>query len=434
LQVTAKTRNTLLRPISILHIVLITAISLLAADFFEFYLHRSSNSKFPPHLLFHWSSEALALLLVFGLLYRPLKLRIRQRQEIDRALQVSEEQYRTLVDGLDAGVALIDDHFHLVRANQAMDKFFGQPACNFSSRKCYELLKFSGDVVCRECPASKTLATGLPASIEMHLPDSAVGSIRDIRVSTFPVADAQGAVTQFIEVVDDITAEKKAAVEIQRLSRELTSAAEEERKRLARDLHDQCGQILAGVQYTMEALKSEVSAEIPELSSHFDIISTLMEQIGDNIRQVSTRLHPSVLDDLGLIPTLSWLTEGFQSQRADIHVKFTTDAVATSLDPDVETTIFRICQESLNNVFKHSGASQVEVKFITDAVQTVISIRDNGCGFRFEEMLVEATLSGHVGLRGMRERVQVLGGSLLVQSIPGKGTMVEARIPCAPEN
>jgi signal transduction histidine kinase len=433
LQVT-ENRKTPLRPISILHIILITAISLLTADFFEFYLHRSADSTLPTYLVFHWSSETIALLLVFGLLYQPLRARIRQRQELDRALLVSEEQYRTLVEGLDAGVALIDDNYQLVKANQAMEKFIGPPACHYSPRKCYELLIFSGGGVCQNCPAAETLATGLPASAEMHLPDATNGEIRDIRVSTFPVADSQGDVKQFIEVVDDITDEKKAAIEIQRLSRELTSAAEAERKRLARDLHDQCGQILAGVQYTLEALRAEVAVELPEMASHFDIISTLMEQIGDNIRQVSTRLHPSVLDDLGLIPTLSWLVEGFRNQRPDIHVKFTAGDVSESLVPELETTIYRICQESLNNVFKHSRASQVEVRFVAGPDAAVLCIEDNGCGFQVEETMIHAALAGNVGLRGMRERAQVLGGSLTVKSEPGHGTLVEARIPYTLEN
>jgi signal transduction histidine kinase len=120
--------------------------------------------------------------------------------------------------------------------------------------------------------------------------------------------------------------------------------------------------------------------------------------------------------------------------RPDIHVKFTAGDVSESLVPELETTIYRICQESLNNVFKHSRASQVEVRFVAGPDAAVLCIEDNGCGFQVEETMIHAALAGNVGLRGMRERAQVLGGSLTVKSEPGHGTLVEARIPYTLEN
>lgn len=429
----ADIRNDELRPIGVRTILLAVAAGLVSADLFE-YLFFSVYRSFPANLATHMLCEMLVLLLVFLLLYKPIMLRREQRQRLTRALQTSEDQYRTLVEGLDIGIALIDDQRQMIKSNQAMTRFMGEPGCYVSQRKCYELMRYSAGKVCDLCPGTRTLATGQPAVAEMSLPVSARQPIQVVRVSTFPVPSNGSDSRQFIEVVEDISAVKKAAAQIQRLTRDLNLAAENERKRMARDLHDQCGQMLAGVQYNLEALRSEVVASMPVLSDQFERISSLVEQIGHSIRQVSTQLHPSVLDDLGLVPTLNWLVEDTQRRRPDIEWAFSAQPVPDSTDADFNTTLYRICQESLNNICKHSQATQAQVVLTSDAENAILQIRDNGCGFDVESTLSQAAFSGHVGLHGMRERVQAMGGVLNLSSAPGEGTLVEAEIPLAMEN
>jgi len=429
----AEPGNYPLRPIGIGAILVIVGFGLVIADLVEFTAINSHRPLIPYMYVTHWTGEFLVLLLVFSFLYFPLKNRRKQRNELLQALKVSENQYRTLVEGLDAGIALIDDQNQLIKCNQAMEKFMGDPACKVSKRKCYELLLYPGGEVCEPCPGAKTLASGKPEVVELIIPESSGRLPNVVRVSTFPVYVAAGEVHQFIEVVEDVSEEKKAAAEIQRLTRELNSAAENERKRLARDLHDQCGQVLAGVQYSLEALRTEVAQTLPETSQHFDTISDLVEQIGHNIREVSTQLHPSVLDDLGLQPTLKWLVDGAQRQRPDIEFILKVDPIPDSLAADFYTTIYRVCQESLNNVSKHSKASKVEISLVSDGESAILRVQDNGCGFHSEQMMSQA-LPVHIGLHGMRERVQSMGGAFIVKSYPDAGALVEARLPFTMEN
>jgi len=429
----AESGNYALRPIGIGVILLTVGVGLILSDLFEFVVLNTRQATAPNFIVAHWFGEAVVLFLVFSLLYYPLKKRRLYRQRLTQALQVSEAQYRTLVEGLDVGIALIDDQRQLIKANQAMSQFMGEPGCFVSKRKCFELLSYAAGQICSVCPGAETLASGEPAVAEMVHPEAENGPIKAVRVRTFPVASGEGDIRQFIEVVEDITEEKKSTAEIQRLSRELTSAAEQERKRLARDLHDQCGQVLAGVQYSLEALRTEVAQDLPESSQQFDTISDLVEQIGHNIRQVSTQLHPSVLDDFGLLPTLNWLVEEARRQRRDIDYIFTYDQIPGSLAADINTTIYRVCQESLNNVSKHSKATSVEISLVCSNDKAFLRVHDNGCGFQAEQVLSQPQ-SGHIGLHGMRERVQAMGGELIITSVPGAGTRVEARVPYTMEN
>lgn len=424
----SESENNKLRPIGIGVILLTVGAGLILSDLLEFVVLSTGQATAPNLLVVHWLGEAIVLFLVFSLLYYPLKKRRLYRQRLIQALQVSEAHYRTLVEGLDVGIALIDDQRQLIKTNQAMSQFMGEPGCFVSKRKCFELLSYAAGEICTACPGAETLISGEPAVVEMVLPEAELGPTKAIRVRTFPVSSGEGGIRQFIEVVEDITAEKKTTAEIQRLSRELTSAAEQERKRLARDLHDQCGQVLAGVQYSLEALRTEVAQELPESSQHFDSIRDLVEQIGHNIRQVSTRLHPSVLDDFGLLPTLTWLIEESRRQRTDIEYIFKHNQIPESLAVDFNTTIYRVCQESLNNVSRHSKATRVEISLVCSNGKAFLRVHDNGCGFRAEQVLAQG-LPGHIGLHGMRERVQAMGGDLIIKSEPGAGTQLEARVP-----
>lgn len=415
-------------PIGIGVILLTVGVGLVLSDLLEFAVLQTWRETDPSFIFAHWFGETFVLLLVFSLLYYPLKKRRQQRMQLTQALRVSEAQYRTLVEGLDVGIALIDDQHQVIKTNQSMNKFMAEPRCFVSKRECSKLFNYAAGKICASCPGAETLMSGKSAVVEMVYPEAERGPIRAVRVRTFPVSSAECGVKQFIEVVEDISEEKKAAAEILRLSRELTSAAEQERKRLARDLHDQCGQVLACVQYSLEALRTEVVQDLPETSQHFNTISDLVDQIGHNIRQVSTQLHPTVLDDLGLHPTLTWLVEEAQRRRPDIEFNLNVDSIPDSLAADFYTTIYRVCQESLNNVFKHSKASRVKISLVCDRDIATLRVQDNGCGFQTEQMMSQA-LSGHIGIHGMRERVQSMGGNLEFKSGPGAGTLVEARVP-----
>ena len=186
----------LLLPIGIGVILLTVGAGLILSDLLEFVVLSTGQATAPYLLITHWLGEAIVLFLVFSLLYYPLKKRRLYRQRLIQALQVSEAHYRTLVEGLDVGIALIDDQRQLIKTNQAMSQFMGEPGCYVSKRKCFELLSYAAGQICKACPGTETLISGEPAVVEMALPEAEQGSTKAIRVRTFPVASGEGGIRQ----------------------------------------------------------------------------------------------------------------------------------------------------------------------------------------------------------------------------------------------
>ena len=198
---------------------------------------------------------------------------------------------------------------------------------------------------------------------------------------------------------------------------------EAQSKRIAQSIHDEAGQLLAAVFIRLDQAARESP---PSCGSSFQEIRQLLEMIELQLRELSHDLRPSVLDDLGLIPALRCLTERV-SQRSSLGIILAC-SVPERLPPAVETALYRIVQESLTNVAKHARASKVEIRLSQEGPQLCGSIRDNGVGFDLDEVITREGARG-LGLVGIRERVESMGGTLSVHSWPGMGTELLINIP-----
>jgi len=213
-------------------------------------------------------------------------------------------------------------------------------------------------------------------------------------------------------------------------TRQITRAQEDERKRIAREIHDDTIQALIGISRCIEALAT--SSERKQLT--WDTIQRIeeLEALTDNVirgvRRFSQDLRPSTLDDLGLLPTLEGLTTDM-TERDGIPAELQIMGEKRRLSPEVELTLFRIAQEALNNIRKHAQATQVAltVQFTDDAVQ--VTIQDNGKGFTPPAFAGGLAALGKLGLMGMYERARLLGGTLVMQSKPGQGATVIVNVP-----
>ena len=209
---------------------------------------------------------------------------------------------------------------------------------------------------------------------------------------------------------------------------EITKAQEEERKRIARELHDSSAQNLIALLHQLDNLLTD-RTKLPV--SEAKALWGFYEQIRDTLQEVrrfSRDLRPSILDDLGLLPALEWVTEDLKSTYwIEVDLKVLGDE--RRLFPETELLLFRIVQEALRNIAKHAEATraEVEVKFAEDKVAVTIS--DDGKGFEPPESLGALTPTGKLGLAGMQERVQLLGGRLKLESEPGKGTKIFVEAP-----
>jgi len=205
--------------------------------------------------------------------------------------------------------------------------------------------------------------------------------------------------------------------QLEALSRRLVDLQEAERRALARELHDEVGQILASLKLHLE----NGMALAPERAQ------ALLGDLVGRVRNLSMDLRPPMLDELGLAPTLLWHFERYQAQTG-VHVDFHLHEPVGRLAPEVETAAFRIVQEALTNVARHARVQAVIVSLETNADRLELRIEDRGVGFRPEE----AWAAGSSGLIGMRERARLLGGRFRVESAPGAGTRVTADLPSSP--
>ena len=251
---------------------------------------------------------------------------------------------------------------------------------------------------------------------------------RWLHFTASPIRDDNGEIIGAIETLEDVTERKVAEDNLRYYLREITRAQEAERKRIARELHDDTAQLLGSLSRQLDNFIRKKHGFAP---NEVLILKDLQAQLNRGVQGVHRLvqdLRPSLLDDLGLIPALRSLARGLQESDG-IGVDLKVLGGERRFSPDVELLLFRIVQEALNNTRRHAQASeaQVVVEFAED--RTKVTITDNGRGFELPGRLDDFTRSGKLGLAGMQERAQLLCGTLEVKSTPGKGTTVMVEVP-----
>ena len=215
--------------------------------------------------------------------------------------------------------------------------------------------------------------------------------------------------------------------ELRLLSRRLLTAQEEERKKISRELHDVIAQTLTGINLRLATLRTQTNAKAKDLHRKIEITQRLVAKSVEIVHRFARDLRPTVLDDLGLIPAIEVYMKGFM-ERTGIRASLTAFADVEQMDSARRTVLYRIVQESLTNVAHHAKASQVKVSIHGHNGTVCMKIHDNGQGFRVEGAGFTKT-NKRLGLLGMRERVEMIGGTFCVDSAPGKSTTVVAEIP-----
>jgi signal transduction histidine kinase len=221
-----------------------------------------------------------------------------------------------------------------------------------------------------------------------------------------------------IGIGQDLTDRKRTEQEREALARSLVHLQEEERRAIARELHDEVGQLLTGLGLMIEAGDGPGSA--PRRQEMKRVVNELIGRV----RDLSMKLRPPMLDELGLLPTLLWQVERFELQTA-IHVDFRHANLDRRFPAEIEITMFHTVQEALTNVARHAGVASVKVEVWAGSKSLGARIEDQGRGFR-----VDTALAGHSsGLVGMRERCRLLRGQLTIESTPDTGTSLSIELP-----
>lgn len=218
------------------------------------------------------------------------------------------------------------------------------------------------------------------------------------------------------------------SLQLHALSERAINAQEEERKRMARNLHDETAQSLSTLIIQLERLEDLAAKNAPALQSRLAEARRLASMMLEDLRKLIWDLRPSLLDDLGLVPAIRWFARTKLAEK-NIEVDFDVPGETFRLDPYMETMLYRISQEAVNNILRHSQARSVSIRLTTDDRCVCLEVQDDGQGFDVGETSEQAVSQKKLGLLGITERISLVGGSMHIDSRPGSGTDLHVCIP-----
>ncbi len=266
----------------------------------------------------------------------------------------------------------------------------------------------------------QVISEGRSCQTEDHIPQrDGIHTYLSVR---FPIYDESGNITGAGGISTDITELKKAQDQLRRLSGNIIAGQEKERSAIARELHDELGQMLTVLRMDAVWLEKRLKETDSKAAERALNLCEMIDRTIDDVRDIAIRLRPGVLDNLGLADALEWLTADFERRTGITCVFEHTDV--PPLDDTVATAVYRIAQESLTNVARHAGASRADMVLKAENKVLTLTICDDGCGFDSSALAENKGL----GIAGMRERAGLTGGILEIQSLPGEGTRVYLRI------
>jgi len=331
------------------------------------------------------------------------------------ALATADLPYSVLVETMQQGAAMLDRNGEIIYCNASLAALVGQTRESLIGVPLKVL-------VADQLAFQKLLQEAELQSCEGEMQLLQADGMVPAKFSCRSLSSDKSTVGVLIT---DLTTQKQEADIVARLQQ----VQDGERRRLARELHDSVGQLLASIAMNIARVRAESDKLSPEVAELVIQNGSMVNEITNEIRTISHLLHPPLLDEMGLPLALRWYIDGFM-ERSKIRATVEVPDGFDRLPPDTEIAVFRAVQECLANVHRHSGSSSCSVKLVRDGQELQLQVEDSGSGIP-KEKLANVMSSGGVGLRGMRERVRRLGGTLAIDSNE-QGTTVTIKLPIQP--
>lgn len=354
---------------------------------------------------------------------RALRHEIEARRKSERALLESEEKYRSIFEQAPVGIAHMNEDGRLSKINQKFCDIVGYSVDELSHLTYFDIthpddLKKSKELV-RQVNEREVIS----ASREKRYLRKDGAEVW-VNVTRSAILGADNEVNYYLGIVEDITQRKETEAALRELTLHLQTVREDERTRIAREIHDELGGVLAAVKFDLSIPVRTRDKDTEGATHRNQETIKLVDNAIIALRRIMSDLRPSVLDDLGLWAGLEWLAADFES-RMKIKTIFKLKGAEIDVEPNRATDIFRMVQESLNNVAKHAQATAVNIVATTTDNEIIIRLNDNGRGISKDEK----SKARSFGLIGMQERAQAFGGVVKINGSPGKGTTVSIKCP-----
>lgn len=348
---------------------------------------------------------------------------------MEKMILQSPQEWKGIFNTITDIITIHDKDFNIQYANKAAIEVLNLPDLKINKAiKCFRYYHGTNGPP-KGCPSCDCVITGIPAVFEIFEPHLN----KHVEIRAMPRFDNKNNIIGVIHIARDITERKRAEEQIRNsreklrnLTAHLHYVSEEERKHIAREIHDELAQSLTALKMDLVWLNNKLSNNQKPLIEKTKLMLNLIDMTIYAVRRISSELRPGLLDDLGLQAAMEWQVKEFQ-KRTGIDCEVTFNSDTTGLDQERATTIFRIFQETLTNIVRHSEATIVKVSLTEMSGKLVLEVRDNGIGITDNQI----SNAKSFGLIGMQERANLLGGDIKLYGVKDKQTTVTLSIPLA---
>ena len=356
------------------------------------------------------------------------------RKHAEEALQESEEHYRTIFETTGTATIIIEEDMTVSMVNREFEKNFNYSKEEIEGKRQWTEFIAGDDVdrIREYHHLRRKYPHAAPRSYEFKFVDRK-GVVRDILGTVAVIPGTQRSVVSCLDITERKRGEEalqKSEEKLRFLSSQLLTTQENERKRIAQELHDEIGQILSSIKFCVEdTLNFMHQGNTRRGAESLETIIPIVQNGIEEIRRICMDLRPSMLDDLGILATISWFCREFQTIYSGIQIEKQIDIQEDEVPELLKTVIYRLVQESFNNIVKHSKADRVHLslKKVDGIIELIM--RDNGTGFNLQEVLSVENPKRGLGLASMSERTELSGGSFSIKSHKTGGTVIRASWP-----